>query len=561
MIERLVRTLFTVRYPYANTLLRQRAWGLLIMAWMSLIGWVIYTFGVAGPKIAEGINAQAVTSPGLMALPIASIFTLYAVQTGSLRVAALIFTISLLIATIPLHYTSPENMLPLAVIPALVAGGVLLRRSQFVIVAALVIAALIARAFWLSSVAEPYVYIPANNLDVLLIVPTVALGLAAVFLYVFSGSIERVTAGALDQTRYLRAAIEHTAESDLSSPTTILNDLIRRLQDGYGFFNVRAYLVDDEGRLTRHLYLAPTGRALESRLFSSSEDLLAEEAAKLRQIVIADRNHPQALRTFVVPPVKKALALPLIDGDVLLAVVEAQSDQSRPFTAVELETLALLARSSARMLGTGGRLNTLQSSIGDAQTSLGRMAEQLRLLEGERAAGLRQGWDDYLRSRAPQTLGVESGTLPDGMQTWRIGDLPAALRETIQAGETWLDRSGSAPVLYLPVAFRGELLGAMSFVLPSDHQPTERQMELARGIAERLGAALDNARLLEQSRMQSERESRANLVGQRLLGVTDVQAVLDRAADEFRSALGAVYTRVEVQIAAEDANRTPEETS
>ncbi len=561
MIERLLRTLFTVRYPYPNTLLSQRAWGLLIMTWVSIAGWFAYVFGVALPNIAEGLSVQAFASPGLLALPLVSMIILFAIQTGALRTASFLFTASLLAATVPLLYGSPENLVPLAVVPVLVAGGVLLTRAQFVIITAVIIAASIGRAVWLSQWREPYMYIPANNVDLLLIAPLVAFGLAAVFLYVFSGSIERATAGALDQVRYLRSTIEHTAAADLDSPTAVLNDLIRRLQDSYGFFNVRAFLVDDQGRLTRHLYLAPPGATSESRVFSASEDLLAAEAARLRQIVIADRNHPQTLRAFVAPPVRKAAALPLMDGDDLIAVIEVQSDRARPFTAVELETLTMLARVSGRMLITGRRLKSLETAVSDAQSSLGQVTEQLRLLEGERAEDLRRGWDDYLRSRAPQTPGIETGVLPNGMQTWRVEDLPAPLRDKMLAGDTWVDSSSGSSVVYLPIAFRDELLGAMSFVLPPDRQPTERQLELARGIAERLGAALDNARLVEQSRIRSERESRANIVGQRLLGVTDVQALLDRAADEFRSALGAVYTRVEVQLAAEDADSSLEETS
>src|SRR5690606_8761835 len=66
----------------------------------------------------------------------------------------------------------------------------------------------------------------------------------------------------------------------------------------------------------------------------------------------------------------------------------------------------------------------------------------------------------------------------------------------------------------------------------------------ANAVANRLAAALETARLVEQTRSQAERERKAGEISGLLLGQQDVHAVLETAAQSFNDALGAVYTRI-----------------
>jgi GAF domain-containing protein len=101
----------------------------------------------------------------------------------------------------------------------------------------------------------------------------------------------------------------------------------------------------------------------------------------------------------------------------------------------------------------------------------------------------------------------------------------------------------------------------MSFTLPTNHALTQRQIELSRNVAERLGAALESSRLFEQSQAQADRERQASETTSHLLGVTDVQTVLDLAAADFQEALGAVYTRVYLNIDTPNEARATREAS
>jgi GAF domain-containing protein len=553
-----LRSLFTITYPYQNQIQRQRARGLLVVIWVSVIAWVGYILGVALPSINAGNAPELVLNPGLAVVPFMAVLNLILVQNGRLQFAALLLVIASMASTLPLLFTSPDALLPLAAMLPLVAGGVLLRRGAFLPVALVIIGVLVLRALWLSGFTDEYIVIPANNVNFNLVAVLVAYGSAAAFLYAFSGSAERTTSSALDEARLMASAARYgaTLESQ-ASETDVLGSAMRLLQDDFDFFNVQLYLQDDEGHLIRRgrMTLGRMGDAQQQR---APADSLAGSAAAERHAIVADRSAAADIRGLVAAPARKALAVPLLVGDTLLGVLEAQSDNERPFSKAQVAAVELLAGQTARAMLSARRLADAESAAREAQTSLANMATQMREMSGVGARALKAGWDSYLQ-RFDAPVGYDINI--NGRQTvTRAADLPDTLREAMQSGQLVTTDTPDGQVINIPIITRGELLGAMSFQLPVGRALTERQIELARSVAERLGTTLDNTRLFEQSQIQVQRERQANQVASRLLGVTDVQTVLDLAAADFQTALGAVYTQIYVSGVQEEP-RDKRETS
>jgi GAF domain-containing protein len=98
----------------------------------------------------------------------------------------------------------------------------------------------------------------------------------------------------------------------------------------------------------------------------------------------------------------------------------------------------------------------------------------------------------------------------------------------------------------VPINYRGDILGAMTFNVRQ--AITERQADMLRTVAARLGLALENNRLYEQSQAQAARERKAGEITNRLITATDIQSVLNVAAESFNEALGAVRTRVHIEV-------------
>ncbi|MDX2137776.1 MAG: GAF domain-containing protein [Chloroflexota bacterium] len=556
----IIRALFTVRYPYDNLILRQRAQGMLIIAWMSLIGLVVYMLGVVQPNVQRGFSVELFVNPGTVLLPIVAIAAMVLVQRGNIRAAALVLVSGMAAATIPMLFVGEDSIVDLAVIIPLVAGGVLLGRRSFLLIALVVLGALVTRALWLGNFTEPYTIIPANHVMSHILIPLVTFGAGAVFLYAFSGSAERVTSDALNSQRYLRAIVQQSAAFDpAQSEGNFLTQLVKHIQETFGFANLQIYLTNDQGQLVRQTRLA-AGMVASGSSTQAVRAPLVNAAFNEKKTIIADSRQPADRRALITAPARKAIALPLLMDDVLLGIIEIQSDVSKPFTAGEIEALELLTAQTARLLVNGRLFKDVEATARDTQDNLARLGAQMRRQEAEITQSVRSGWDTYLRSQG-SALGFDLSN-NGSQQLLRADSLPPEMRTVMERGQTMTETSDGVQKLHVPIIYRGELLGAMSFNIPGQQPLTDRQVELARNVAERLGAALDNTRLFEQNRAQAEREQMANAAGNQLLGITDVQALLDAAALGFKDALGAVYARVYVSSSLmSESPRAPQEAS
>ena len=114
-------------------------------------------------------------------------------------------------------------------------------------------------------------------------------------------------------------------------------------------------------------------------------------------------------------------------------------------------------------------------------------------------------------------------------------------------GEPVIEAGRYEQIVNIPIKRRDDVLGAMSFALPLEHKVTERQLEIANAVTNRLAVALENARLVEQSQAQAARERKASEVSSQLLGQQEVNALLETAAQTFSDALGAIYTRIYIE--------------
>jgi GAF domain-containing protein len=121
------------------------------------------------------------------------------------------------------------------------------------------------------------------------------------------------------------------------------------------------------------------------------------------------------------------------------------------------------------------------------------------------------------------------------------------MRSALKTGEVQVEVADDAQIINVPITFRDQTLGAMSFTVAKDQEISERQLEMARIVSNRLALALENTRLFEQSQAQVQRERKASELGNLLLGSTDVAAMLEMAAESFNEALGAVQTRIYVE--------------
>jgi hypothetical protein len=182
------------------------------------------------------------------------------------------------------------------------------------------------------------------------------------------------------------------------------------------------------------------------------------------------------------------------------------------------------------------------------QSTSERLQTQVTELRRQYEQTLGSDWVNYLQSRGMAAFGFDLAGRNVGLRP--ASDLPDHLQAAMQRGEMMTEMRGSEQIINLPIKRFNEVLGAMSFTLPVDHKLTDRQIDMANAVANRLAVALENARLVEQSQAQAARERKAGEISDLLLGQQEISTLLNIAAESFNEALGATFTRIYLEPAA-----------
>ncbi len=101
----------------------------------------------------------------------------------------------------------------------------------------------------------------------------------------------------------------------------------------------------------------------------------------------------------------------------------------------------------------------------------------------------------------------------------------------------------------VPISIRGNVIGYIDAQKPKNRAWTASEKELLRTLTSRLEAAIDSARLYQDSQEQAERERIISEASSQVRESLDIEGVLGIAARELRNSLGAA--EAEVWVSAE----------
>jgi GAF domain-containing protein len=100
-------------------------------------------------------------------------------------------------------------------------------------------------------------------------------------------------------------------------------------------------------------------------------------------------------------------------------------------------------------------------------------------------------------------------------------------------------------MLTVPIKLREQVIGTLN-IRPNTSGRVWRadEINIVEAITERLGLALDNARLFEETTRRAEREHLVSDITTKIRSTTDPQEMVRTAVEELKRALG--VTRVEI---------------
>jgi GAF domain-containing protein len=309
---------------------------------------------------------------------------------------------------------------------------------------------------------------------------------------------------------------------------TAVHFIVRRLD----FYHVGIFFLDDTGKwMQLRAASSEAGKKMVDqghKLAVGKESLVGRTAATARSQVVGDVERTAMWYANPnLPETHSEMVLPLVVRGDLIGALDIQSQMKQAFSEEDVQTLSVLADGLAVFIENTRLITQSRYTL-----------ERLQNYQEEEVVS---GWRQALRRRHRDITYVYDRVqmleeTPDAL------DLPGEMADL--EGIEVVQRDDGAHVLMAPVRIRQRALGVMLF---ESQQPwSDDARRLAADVTEQLGLALENARLLEETRFRATQErARSEIVG-RVRASVQVDAILRSAAQELGQALQVERTRLQL---------------
>lgn len=299
----------------------------------------------------------------------------------------------------------------------------------------------------------------------------------------------------------------------------------------FGYTHVGIYLVDDLQEWLR-LHAASGGVALQ--LFEARGKLRLGQPGLVQNAVATARAQlTSAAADLAVwrgqaegAEIRAEMALPLKTAGRIIGVLDILSAEAGAFDQAAREALDVMANSLAATIVTVRLLSETRNSL----ARLERYQEEDAVRGWRMALARRNRRLDYAYDRLEITT-----DMPEDISRLVAAHPLAGLEVIEREGVYWL---------LAPLRVQQQLLGMLTF--ESSRPWTEDQRRLTETVVDQLGLALENARLLEDTRLSAQRErARGEIVG-RVRSSVQIDAVLRSAVEELGRALQVERARIQL---------------
>ena len=520
---------------YSDPITEQRARGLLYF----VTGLGVLFFFVAFYQFAtivQGTDDFSLVTLFFFAQPILAFIFVRIIHAGYYRQTAIAVIAVILLGNLGgLYLFNTVNSLFLAL--PIIGAAVLLGWRSTAITVGLVITLLLLATF--SDTAN-------DAFNVFITTSLVLIGVG-VWLVMFETNTQNTARRFIREFKDLRQVTKqlHVRDSQANEEEIAL-ETINLIRDKLNFTFTSIYLIEGGGAV-RHIL---GGLNLQQINIEQNVHLQLgngiSEAIRTTSVVQINKESSAVMREHLLQGIQGALAIPVLDDDQIIAVLDVQSEDTEHFTVNEIDTAVLVAEQLAIGVTQSRLIASLREELDEQNRLLNQQRNRLLNYERSERRATTSAWITYLQQRGIDYMGFDfkEQAIDEALKDSMDIDLETALK----TGEISISLEDDVQVVRVPITLRGQALGAMSFRIPKGNQAIGlRQQELIRSVVQRLALALENKRLFEQSHAQAQRESTANEVGNLLLTSTDIDTVLQMAAEHFNEALGAIQTQIHLR--------------
>lgn len=311
-----------------------------------------------------------------------------------------------------------------------------------------------------------------------------------------------------ERTKQLTATNEVTkAAASSLDPDQLIARVVNLFPERFGYYYAAIYLVDSSQRWAELEYATgEAGKVLKQnrhRLEVSGRSMVGSAIREKRPRIaqIASREQ-QRFENPLLPYTRSELALPLIAGDRVLGALNVQSMKEADFTPEVIETMQSMAGQVAIALENARLFQEAQRVIQEM-----RAVQQQYLLEG---------WQSF--------------TSENDSLEYAVGD---EVRENPKTME-------------VAISLRDQILGQI--LLESNEEWTPDQQSLVDAVAKQAAVALENARLVSESRQSAVRERMLAEINSKVWSAATIDSILQTTIKELGRRLDASQATIELNL-------------
>ena len=313
----------------------------------------------------------------------------------------------------------------------------------------------------------------------------------------------------VERTKQLSATNEvgRVASSSLD-PDELLAKVILLVPERFGYYYAAIYLLDpsekwaelkeatgEAGKLLRQ-----NRHRLEVAGRSMVGTAIREKTARIAQIASEEK---QRYENPILSYTRSEIALPLIVGDRVLGALNVQSTKESDFGPQVIETMQNMAGQVAIALENARLFQEAQHNIREMRT-----IQQQYLLEG---------WSGFTAQKEDEL-------------EYQVGDEPDEKSKKIEVS----------------ISLRDQVLGQIRFESTEDWTP--EQESLANAVATQAAIALENARLISESRQIAVYERMLAEINSKIWSSATIDGVLQTAVKELGRRLSASQATIELNM-------------
>ena len=222
-----------------------------------------------------------------------------------------------------------------------------------------------------------------------------------------------------------------------------------------------------------------------------------------------------------------------------LAVEEARAQRELALRNQELGALNAVAKATGQSLNLD---RVLYSALEKTVKLVGMDAGEIRLLAGEQLIlTAHHGMSEPLKGEKSVPIGeCVCGRCARTRQSFSFGSVPAEP----SLAQSLCSREGFQALVTIPIQNKAQVLGVM---LLASRQATPNDLPdqgVLSAVAQRLAAAVENARLYQQANRRALHLQTASLVGQRMITLMELNPLLNEVVTMIKEKFGHDHVRV-----------------